>query len=138
MRGEYSTKQREAVLDFLKKSNCHLTASDIVSGLKKQGVSIGAATVYRALERLVRDGAAKKITFDSGRCASYHYLDRDECSSHFHLKCVRCGALIHLSCEFLKNMESHILNEHGFTVSSGKTIICGVCTHCSENSSDSE
>jgi Fe2+ or Zn2+ uptake regulation protein len=29
-------------------------------------------------------------------------------------------------------MEKHILDEHGFTVSSGKTVIYGLCKSCSD------
>ncbi|MBO5286857.1 MAG: transcriptional repressor [Clostridia bacterium] len=130
MRGEYSTKQREAILDFLKESNTHLTASDIISHLKEQGVKIGVATVYRALERLERDGVVKKMVVENGACACYQYLDGRECTSHFHLKCIHCGGLIHLSCEFLEGMEKHIYKEHGFKVSSGRTVIYGICSKC--------
>ncbi len=130
MRGEYSTRQRALILEFIKESSSHLSVGDIVSGLALKGHAIGRATVYRTLERLCATGEIKKFIIDEKGAACYQRSDA-ECNSHFHLKCLVCGRLIHLDCDFLSKMESHILNEHGFTVSSGKTVIYGVCSHCS-------
>ena len=130
MRGEYSTKQRSAILDFLKENNAHVTAADIAFHLKELGVSVSTATVYRTLEKLVGEGVVRKMFVDQGHSACYQYIDNGTCSEHFHLKCIKCGRLIHLSCDFLQEMESHIFDDHGFTVSSGRTVIYGVCHAC--------
>lgn len=130
MRGEYSTKQRDAILSFLKENNAHVSASDIVFHLKEQGYKISTATVYRTLDKLVSDGVVRKMVVGDGSGACYQYLDGDGCSEHFHLKCIKCGKLIHLSCEFLHSLEQHIFEDHGFTVSSGRTVIYGTCAHC--------
>lgn len=132
MKAEYSTRARVLILDFLKENTAHVTASDIISYLQAKGVKIGVATVYRTLEKFVCDGIVRKMVIDERSGACYQYIQSSECSSHFHLKCLSCGALIHLSCDFLKNMEEHILNDHGFTVSSGKTVIYGTCASCKD------
>ena len=137
MRGEYSTRQRSLILDFINESSSHLTVSDIVSGLKLKGHRVSTATVYRALERLCASGEIKKFIIDEKGAACYQRSE-SECNSHFHLKCLGCGRLIHLDCEFLSSMEGHILKEHGFTVSSGKTVIYGFCSDCSELRGDSD
>ena len=130
MRGEYSTRQREAILSFLQENNAHVTASDIIFHLKEQGYKISCATVYRTLDKMEKAGTVKKMIIGSGSGACYQLADSDGCDSHFHLKCIHCGKLIHLSCEFLHSMESHIFHDHGFTVSSGRTVIYGVCSQC--------
>ena len=130
MRGEYSTRQRDAILSFLKENNAHVSASDIVFHLKEQGYKISTATVYRTLDKLVSDGVVRKMMVGDGSGACYQYLDGDGCSEHFHLKCIKCGRLIHLSCEFLHSLEHHIFEDHGFTVSSGRTVIYGTCAEC--------
>ena len=133
MRGEYNTKQRALILEFMKESGAHHTVSDIVEELKLRGVTVGTATVYRALDRLVSTGEIKKFVIDEKSGACYQYARDAECNRHFHLKCVNCGKLIHLSCEVLAEMEGHILRDHGFTVSVGKTVIYGLCASCSES-----
>ena len=130
MRGEYSTRQRDAILTFLKENNAHVTASDIVLHLKEQGITVSTATVYRTLEKFEKEGLINKMVVGDGGSACYQFLNGHSCHEHFHLKCIKCGTLIHLSCEFLESMESHILGEHGFTVSSGRTVIYGICAKC--------
>ena len=130
MRGEYTTKQRDAILTFLKENNAHTTASDILFHLREQGYKVSSATVYRTLEKFEAEGVVKKMIIGQGTGACYQFADGDECANHFHLKCIKCGKLIHLSCEFMHEMESHIFSDHGFTVSSGRTIIYGVCQEC--------
>ena len=130
MRGEYSTKQRDAILFFLQENNAHVSAADIALHLKEQGYEVSTATIYRTLEKFERDGIIKKMVIGDGSGACYQYAGEHDCSEHFHLKCVKCGKLIHLSCDFLHSMESHIFSEHGFTVSSGRTVIYGVCAAC--------
>jgi Fur family ferric uptake transcriptional regulator len=132
MKAEYSTRARVLILEFLKENTAHVTASDIIEHLKKQNIKIGVATVYRTLDKFVSDGIVRKMTIDERSGACYQYIHSAECASHFHLKCIKCGSLFHLSCDFLKNMEKHILDEHGFTVSSGKTVIYGLCKSCSD------
>jgi len=131
MKNEYSTKPRALILAYLKENTAHVTATDIVNHLKEQNIKIGVATVYRTLDKFVSDGILRKMVVDERSGACYQYISK-ECSAHFHLKCLGCGDLIHLSCDFLSKMENHILNEHGFTVSSGKTVIYGLCKECSK------
>lgn len=130
MRGEYSTKQRDAILSFLRENNAHVSASDIVFHLKEEGYKVSTATVYRTLEKFEKEGLVKKMLVGDGAGACYQFADGESCHEHFHLKCIKCGKLIHLSCEFMHEMEEHIFNDHGFTVSSGRTVIYGICSSC--------
>ncbi|MBO5212582.1 MAG: transcriptional repressor [Clostridia bacterium] len=131
MKAEYTTRQRNQILDFLKEAGSHVTAGDIITHLKEQGAKVSTATVYRTLDRLCASGFVKKFVIDERSGACYQYAENAECDAHFHLKCIKCGLLIHLSCEFLNEMNAHILDDHGFTVSSGKTVIYGTCAQCS-------
>ena len=130
MKAEYNTRQRGAILDFIKENSAHVSARDIIEHLKTQGIKIGVATVYRTLDRLCELGLVRKFVIDERSGACYQYVQGAECEEHFHLKCISCGRLIHMDCGFLAEMEEHILREHGFTVSSGKTVIYGKCAQC--------
>lgn len=140
MRNEYTTRQRIAILDFLREnSNRHIKASDVVTHMLENGIKIGTATVYRTLEKFEDEGLVRKFIVDEHTGACYQFAGTPaSCHSHFHLKCTECGKLIHLSCEFLENMEKHIYEEHGFTVSSAKTVIYGVCAECSHTGANKE
>ena len=125
----YKTKQRESLLEFFKenKESCFL-AKDII---KNAGLSLGEATIYRALSRFVDEGLLKKFISEGGGGSYYQYNEgKNECASHFHLKCTKCGTLFHMDCTFLKDMTKHINLEHGFNVDNSKTTLYGICKNC--------
>ena len=55
----YNTKQGELITSLLKSSGGrHLTAEDISHILGERGCPVGKATVYRHLEKMLREGSA--------------------------------------------------------------------------------
>lgn len=128
MKSDYNTKQKTAVLSFLKEnSSRHITAADIVNALNASGSKIGTATVYRHLDKLVGDGFVKKYITDNGACYQYG----GEChGNHFHLKCTSCDTLFHVDCDFLENLAPHILEHHKFKVDNTRTVMYGICEKC--------
>ena len=59
----YKTRQREEIAEYLASiPGKHVTAGDICAHFQTQGSAIGAATVYRQLERMVRDGVGQHIS----------------------------------------------------------------------------
>lgn len=138
MKAEYNTRQRALILEFLKENSAHVSARDIASHLQEQGVKVGIATIYRSLDRLCEQGVVRKFVIDERSGACFQYASGAECNEHFHLKCISCGRLIHMDCDFLSQMEEHILKEHGFVVSSGKTVIYGKCSDCASGEGEDE
>lgn len=130
--GGYRTKQRDVILELLKRSTeRHLSAEDICDILRSNGERVGAATVYRYLEKLYSEGLLQKYNTD-GR-AMYTYTEK-ECRSHFHLKCTECGRLFCADCSFLTELCKHIKGDHNFLVSPSKTVFYGVCSECTKES----
>ena len=100
-RKNYSTKHNNELLLYLEEhKNEHLTVSQIYSDLTAKGISIGYATVYRQIEKLVKNGSVIKYTIDNTSSACFEYIGKDSNSkkSTYHLKCERCGKIMHLSC----------------------------------------
>ncbi len=136
IRSKYKTKQRDMLLAYLKAlAGEHITAGDVCDYCKEQGAAIGQSTVYRQLESLVDEGLVNKYTIDSNSPACFEYVgpdvhsDKDTC---FHCRCDRCGVLIHLHCEELKEIEEHLLKEHGFKLNSMRTVFYGLCENCAK------
>ena len=129
MKSDYETKQKTAIVDFIKSKSGHITAKDIVSELSVLGEKVSTATVYRRLEKLVNDGMLKKYITDNGACYQYS----EDCKGdHFHLKCTRCGTLLHVDCEFLMSIAPHIMEHHRFRVDNRRTVMYGLCEKCDE------
>ncbi|MDD6344814.1 MAG: Fur family transcriptional regulator [Oscillospiraceae bacterium] len=128
----YNTRQKENLLKFLRENSSeHITVQKICNFMSNAGTPVGTATVYRQLDKLVEQGTVRKYLLDGRSGACYQYTGNDsECCEHYHLKCIICGKLIHLDCEFLNNINSHILEHHGFVVDNSKTVFYGQCSEC--------
>lgn len=126
MEREYSTKQKDVILKSIKNCTHDFTIKDIYNSLMG---SVGLTTIYRLVDKLVRDGKLNKyITKDN--ITYYEYLGECECENHFYLKCDKCGTLIHTDCYCIEEMSNHILKEHKFSLSRGNIVINGICNKC--------
>lgn len=134
MENSYNTKQGGLILSLLqKKTGRHFTADEIISELAKDGQPVGKATVYRHLDKLIRQGAVRKYFAEEGQSACFEFIDKNgNCESHYHLKCSGCGRLIHVECGYLDELAQHVLEHHGFVISPEKTVLYGLCDKCRE------
>ncbi|OQB22776.1 MAG: Ferric uptake regulation protein [Firmicutes bacterium ADurb.Bin182] len=126
----YETEPRSRMADYLKNnSDKHFTVDDLTESLCAQGRRVGRTTVYRNLERLVREGSVQR--FDTpGAPACYQYVSGNGCAEHHHLHCTSCGTLIHVDCDYMDELKEHIKSEHGFAVDAGRTVLYGLCEKC--------
>ncbi len=131
-KGKYNTRQGELILNCLKEHmDEHVTADMIFGYLKAQGSSVGQTTVYRNLDKLVKEGNVVKYAGAEGMGACYQYVSHDHsCTTHYHLVCTQCGQVIHLHCDYLDEMTAHLLDHHQFSMDKFKTVIYGLCRQC--------
>ena len=80
---ERKTKQREIILEIIKNCYTHPTMKELVELINAKYPSIGQATVYRAVNKLVEDNKVIKIECSDG----IHY---DYNREHFHFYCLKC------------------------------------------------
>ena len=135
-KGSYKTKQKEELLAYLKTiPGEHFTAADLCETMRKNGRSIGTATVYRQLERLVDEGFVNKYFIDEGSSACFEYMDPSEHRKGavcYHCKCEKCGKLFHTDCQEVTELQEHFLAEHGFQIDPVRTVFYGICAECRE------
>lgn len=132
----YQTKQKARILSYFETHpDRHFTAAEIVQAMVADGAPIGAATVYRQLDRLEQSGLLRRYITDDRSSACWQYggeaAKAGTCHAHFHLKCTACGVLIHLDCDHLAEITAHLQNDHGFTVAPERTTFYGICEQCS-------
>jgi len=121
----YSTKQKDLILNVLKKYNKQFTIKDIYNEVKD---FVGLTTIYRLVDKLVLDGIITK-TIDNN-ITYYQYLEHCEHENHFYLKCEKCKTMIHVDCDCISELSKHIFSEHKFTPSREHIIITGLCEKC--------
>ncbi len=132
-KSKYRTKHREDLIAYLKTvPGRHVTAADVCDHFRRQGRSIGTATVYRQLERMVEDGTVNKYIIDKNSSACFEYIGPEHCHQPvcYHCKCEKCGKLIHLECGELAQVQAHVLADHGFLVDPMRTVFYGICEDC--------
>ena len=131
----YKTKNRDALVTYLQsREGEHVTVNEIHDHFRKIGNSMGVATIYRQLEKLVAEGQMRKYVVDSGSAACFEYIGARQGHARFiHCKCEKCGKLIHLECSRLDGLLSHICEEHGFSIDPFRTVIYGTCRECAES-----
>lgn len=81
-----STRQRQVVLDELKKLTSHPTAGELYEIARRRLPKISLGTVYRNLELLTQMGVVRKLQISGAEARFDGDLDQ-----HYHVRCVRCG-----------------------------------------------
>lgn len=134
----YKTRQQELLLSYLEsRKGEHFTAEDVRAHFAQKEISMGTATIYRHLEKLVTAGSVNKYVIDEHSAACFEYTghccsEAERAEEHFHLKCEHCGALIHLECDELCQIRAHLFKSHGFVLNPLRTVFYGTCASCAE------
>ena len=134
VRTSYKTKHRDQILSILQESGkVHMTAGQILDELKARGVSIGVATIYRQLDRLVEEGAVNKYMVDAVTGACYEYRDgHGGNSAYVHGKCEKCGKVVHIERKAVESAMQSLSGGGGddFEPDWTRTLFYGICGDC--------
>jgi len=124
------SKQREVILESLKKRKDHPTAEKLFMDLKTELPELGIATVYRNLTELCEEGIITKIKSKNGP----DRYDGNELP-HIHFECKRCGDFIdiYLTELQIKKMHSSIkrlTEEIEANYDTSEIYLTGQCRRC--------
>lgn len=120
------SRQREIVLDILKKSYSHPTAEEIFVEAREIDKNISLGTVYRNLEILCEDHVIEKIQTPAGK-DRYDFKKTE----HNHAICEKCGKIIDFISTFnIKKLQKEIKDQVNFELSQDEIRIIGICKNC--------
>ena len=123
------TSQREQVAQVLFAAGGHLSVEDLEGLLRKRGLHVGKATIYRTLDLLAQSGMVHERDFGEG----FRRYERVPGHPHHeHLICLRCGKVVEFSNERLEKMKELIAEEYGFQHRHHRLEIYGVCRECQQ------
>jgi Fur family ferric uptake transcriptional regulator len=125
------TRQRRAITAALGASDEFRSAQEIHDILRREGESIGLATVYRALQVLAETGQVDVVKTDSGE-AVYRQCSP---SHHHHLVCRDCGRTIEIQGPAVELWAHAMAAEHGYTGVSHTIELFGTCPACTASPS---
>lgn len=136
-KAQYKTRQMTELLTFLKSvQGSHVTVRDICGHFQSVGIAVGTTTIYRNLEKMVKEGMVAKYVVEGTSSACFEYigtLEGCERSVCYHCKCEKCGKLMHLQCNEVGSLRQHLLEYHDFEMNSLRTVFYGICGECKKS-----
>ncbi|MDD5590350.1 MAG: transcriptional repressor [Dehalococcoidales bacterium] len=120
-----ATRQREAILQVLRRAGSHPTADWIYEEVKKSIPNISKGTIYRNLKVLKDMGEIAELNLSGTVC---RYEGRQD--NHYHFRCTECGQIFDLDEPVHKELNETIARKTGFMVSSHQLEFRGICKTC--------
>ena len=122
------TKQKEAILEVLRSTYSHPTASWIYEQVKKTIPNISLGTVYRDLKMLARDGEILEIDF-----ASNPSRYDDNTGNHYHFRCLKCDNIFDINEKVNLEIDRRVASNTGFKVLYHCLEFHGLCQDCQQS-----
>lgn len=126
------TKQRQVILEELRKVKTHPTADDMYQILRKRMPKISLGTVYRNLEILSDTGVIQKL--DVG--GTQKRFDGDV-SIHAHVRCVVCGRVGDIDVALVGDIEAEAQKVSDFQIIRHRLEFTGICPGCRQKQKSS-
>ena len=95
-KARYKTKQMTELHTFLQSvQGQHVTVQEIREYFKDRESAVGTATIYRQLEKMVKEGLVEKYEVEGTNSACFEYIGESETSDYE--SCYHCKlSLIHI------------------------------------------
>ena len=121
------SRQREVILDTLKRNAVHPTAENLFQIIKDENpeTNIGIATVYRNLSKLADLGIIKRI---EGLEDAEHFDHNTH--THYHFICNKCRKVYDIDAVVAPELIENTKNQTGFIIDSYDIVFNGVCKDC--------
>lgn len=119
------SRQRECILNVLKGTDTHPTASWVYERVKNEISNISLGTVYRNLARLSEDGVILRISGDDG-------VERYDArvKPHYHMLCRLCGGVSDVFIGYADELDRSAEELCGCKIDEHKLMFYGVCNKC--------
>ena len=122
-----NSKQKEIILDALKKYRIHPTADELYKYIHQDYSDIGVATVYRNLNKFAEKGLIRKIT---GLDGSSHF---DSCiEPHYHFMCSCCGKIYDIPGNIAQDLIAKAEEFTDCKINSMDITFRGLCRECED------
>ena len=121
------TRQRTAVVEALEGLDEFRSAQQIHDLLRRAGVEIGLATVYRTLAMLASEEVVDSLRTPDGETV---YRRCAQSGHHHHLVCRKCGRAVEIDGPGVETWASRVAARQGFSDVQHTLELTGVCAEC--------
>lgn len=125
------SRQRVAILDFLKSRKDHPTAETVYTAVKEDFPNISLGTVYRNLALLSDMGVIQKVSAENGP-------DRFDYNAqpHTHFYCRGCDSMIDIDVPIEKELIYKVAEAYSGLIEKSSVQFTGLCPECVRNTHD--
>ncbi len=123
-RGLRLTKPRRIILDVVRATDVHPTATFVYRRVRRRLPRVGLATIYRNLRTLAAEGFLAERT-DAGRLRFDGNI-----ASHDHFTCLVCGRIYDVPARRGRTAREQLAAHSGFEVLNQRTEYYGRCGAC--------
>lgn len=122
------TSQRGDIVNFIVKNRIHhFSVEELIDELKKNGIKVSRATVYRTVNHLTLAGFLREVSLNNNQM---YYDFIPEVAHHEHLVCENCKKIIEFTDSELEYSIEKVAKEQGFSITKHNVQIFGVCEEC--------
>jgi len=122
------SRQRECILNALRQTKRHPSASVIYDEVRKEIPNISLGTVYRNLAELSTSGEILKIDAGDG---TERY---DGCANpHYHMICKNCHCVSDIEINYSNALDREVEKLCGAKIDFHSVLFCGTCEKCKNN-----
>lgn len=126
MQATKHSHQRDKILEVLRNTKSHPTASYVYEMVRKEIPNISLGTVYRNLAKLSDTGQILKLDLGTGA----EHFDGDR-SSHYHIVCTKCHEITDVY-EHEETLNDFAKKYFGGRITGHSLIFFGECEKCIE------
>ncbi|SHO44707.1 Fur family transcriptional regulator [Anaerocolumna xylanovorans] len=121
------TKVQKAILDILRNSRQHLSASEVYWRVKQQVPTVALGTVYRNLNQFADSGQIRRV----GRADAADFFEGNT-SPHDHAVCIHCGQMTDIVIPGLRGFLKEQIKGQIISVNLTLNYICPQCAEKSK------
>ena len=121
------TRERLVILEEVFSSDEHFGADELHLRFARKKVPLSRATIYRALDHLVKSGLVRRVYLDQKKAFYENVYGRRH---HEHMICLSCGKVIEFSDDPLEQRQDKVCRELKFKPLRHSLRIVGLCSSC--------
>ena len=126
-RGLRRTPEREVILQEVFAVHEHFDVEELYLRLRRNGVKISKASIYRALRLLLDCGLVREVDYSDGHWHYEHIYGHQE---HNHLRCLGCGEIVEFEAGVMAPLEEQLSSTYGYHIISHHWEVKGYCRNC--------
>jgi Fur family transcriptional regulator, peroxide stress response regulator len=120
-----TTKQKEAIMNFLVNNRTHPTADVIYESVKKEIPNISIATIYRNLRVLKENRLVTEVSVH-GALGRFE----EKKANHYHFYCEKCGKVMDINEPVDEKLNERVTGSTGLKIHHHQIEFHGLCKDC--------